>query len=291
LQGGSEEKGSKTSSNDLGPMQLQWRTPDLPAGYFVSSSRFKYSPKTEDESSPPSKNDGDGHFTEKTSSGAPPISSRIERVVRAVATSRPLARQAAIGASRPPMVRASIGASRPPMVRAAVGASRPPPGVSGSGDAGSDQQSKPQEFAPLHRTSKRPASTASLPPKKRHQTLYRIKEEPGEEHMYDTRGTQQEDTHRSEQYDDQEDTHGSEQYEHYGEHLDTHGSEQSEERGDTHGPDQYKEREDDRKTKQQERNTRDPLLHRPLVTPPPPVLPGQNETPPELRRYTHVSFY
>ena len=41
--------------------------------------------------------------------------------------------------------------------------------------------------------------------------------------------------------------------------------------------------------KQQAGKYRDPLLHRSLVTPPCPILPGQNETPSALRRYTHVS--
>ena len=57
MQDGNEEKRSKSTAEDvLDPVPLQlmtpdlpewrtpeWRTPDLPAGYFVSTSRFPYS--------------------------------------------------------------------------------------------------------------------------------------------------------------------------------------------------------------------------------------------------------
>ena len=87
MQDGKQEKRIKCTPDVLDPKPIrwqssQWRTPELPSGYFVTTGRFSYSAQSQ---ATPITNDDGGHSPEVHNYGGPPISAHIERVVRQVA--------------------------------------------------------------------------------------------------------------------------------------------------------------------------------------------------------------
>lgn len=226
MQDGNEDKRIKSTPDVMDPTPIQWyspewRTPELPSSYFVTTSRFPYSAQSQ---ATPITNDG--HSPEVRIYGGPPISSHIQRVVRQVASSRaitqqpefvPSHRRREVAAKESRRTRPEVAATQRPTMRPQVdGAQRPP--------------RRPEFPASQHRT-KRPHEACSLPPNKKPHVI----------------------------------------------HDDTYTSCPPSKRHET--------------GTQRQQIFRDPLLHRPLVTPPGPILPGQNQTPSAARSYTHVSNY
>ena len=167
MQDDNQEKRIKCTPDVLDPKPIrwhspQWRTPELPAGYFVTTGRFPYSAQSQ---ATPITNDDGGHSPEVHNYGGPPISAHIERVVRQVAKHvRPQFAHSRPPNQRPPKQPPPI--QPPPTERSEVaGTQRPPrrPEFAGSQQsrrpefAGSQQQASWRpEFAGSQRPTKRP---------------------------------------------------------------------------------------------------------------------------------------
>ena len=263
----------KAGTHVIDPMPLQysidgntWKTPELPAGFFGSSSRYKYIRSSLETPSPdqaPFPTTESSSTNGRTDRG-PNVSEHMQRVVREVAvkqhqapfkaaafTSMPQAplkaatftsmpQQAPFKPAsftrmqKPPMKRASVaGMQQPPMKRAAV--------------AGVQQPMDREDFTGDQPWLKRSAVEDMLPPKKRHQ--------------------------------------------HDGPSAYTHGLPP---RPPTRAPQTdysgvQKHQQETDNWNRSEVVRRDPLLHRSVVTPPPPLADGRHETPKAARSYTHVS--
>ena len=243
MQDGNQEKRIKCTPDVLDPKPIrwhspQWRTPELPSGYFVTTGRFPYSAQS--QATPITDDDG-GHSPEVHNYGGPPISAHIERVVRQVAKH----------------VRPEFAHSRPPNQRPPK---QPPP-----------KQPPPTqrpEVAGTQRPPRRPEFTGSQ-----------------QSRRPEFVDSQQQDNWRPE-------FAGSQQ----SRRTEFAGSQQQASRrpefAGSHRPTKRPQEEGCSMPSKKRTHVelRDPLLHKPLVIAPGPIIPGQNQTPRAERSYTHVSY-
>lgn len=186
-----------------------WRTPELTAGFFGSTSRFKYSRSSLETPTPEQPTVS---YTEK-----------IQHVLQKVTGTQQAAMKhgAFTAMKKPPLKRAAVAGTQPPMKRATIAGTKPPL-----------SNHELQDMLPPKKHPHQEGSAATnndLPPQ---QPPSQQNKDGSEVHIRKKIGLEMEWTAG------------------------------------------YK---------------RDPLLHISVVTPPCPIRPGLNETPQNLRTYSHVS--
>lgn len=127
-----------------------WRTPELPAGYFITSSRSEYS-RSSLEADTPEQTSFTASGSKKATDG-PTVSAHLQSILRKVTLKQQTTKRAGVAGTAPSMKRATVEATEPPMKRAGVEGTAPP---------------IKREFSTENPTMKRAAVGGMLPPKKR----------------------------------------------------------------------------------------------------------------------------